>query len=1757
MINGNLIQTKEVVDDVDNLAELAYENNAIDDAFSKIIYAVGKFFCCSNLFGVRDSLADRQKIYLITERKASNQEAIRNIAEQLIGNVAADALIGKPDIYNKFLSLFTDSDLSKIQNGIVEIEVDLDELEEFKKTVKIMRHAILGKKSKVKDLLELANLDPILAKSELIQDIITLHQAFQGKTPSQILDNAQFNQLFDLYKRNQSAILNIKNADLDQISEISDELKSEVVYNSLIELVKENFVDLGLGDGPFKTYMNKLVAILSSPSEGIHILSSSSSEVEDESNFLAFENFVVELEKPENKEAAAAFKVCAELLQLNLDQQFSKSISRYVKTEQDILSAIEALSEPLRNLEKNKDDLPTINLVLNQIALKMEKDPCFQMDSLKKLLVEKTDAASAYIYLKSLRSPNQDLVQAIYNMKRLLGVSGKERISFLVKMGEGVIKNPELAYLKLENGILKLSIEPLASSAESEKVNQYLMDVVDRLDSKSYSKEELLNLEAFTSMALYTQITSKKVDAHSQSIIHTLTKLQSKIADKISETDLSKLRASDEYQYFCRFMKKTIENSSGYTRNFWVDAKAAEKLKFSDRILQIVGNKIADSTISLKDSLQLLHSNDKLGYEIYEYPSSGEEKKKILLFVTGQTSWAFFQGIDHQLGLLGDPTILAKSMEILSDISSNMILEGYKENFKNGEVELITAGFGNSGAAAAIIGSKIAASNTNLQVRSISAGSTPVVTTEDAHTISRIENFFPIRLKYESDLLVDRTQALGDFSDDLYHTFPLTVRHASSLIDHNCHNQMEYGNKENFGPAMTNPIHLHNIYRQVSSQILPNAHEKMPEGIQKLLSGNVKKEVESIDLSGSLVLQLKAKVTEAESARSSWLDWLLWRNKSATKEIVVSSENAENQVLIHQCKDVKDVSSTIHDLQEAVAQLKNPVFSDALSAEDAISLLFIVDHQLINTEQINRAVGKNPQMIDLLSELRTLVIQKLKSLPEEVSKKLLENNLVNFKTMAASVESSDIAKNFIKRKDILQKIEFEDCFLEFIGSKIGLQGNGRGGIDKIGSDAYVNKLHTDGENFYDISLYTPTTKGKKQKIVISCNGLDKLGAHNLLNGKFNGGDVEIIQRADLLKGIIDKKLRETLFSGGNLKPSDVEIVCIGFGTEGSVATALGCLLAEDAEPSCQIQSIGFGAPPFLVEGEQERFKNKANFIPLRFVGVGDTWCDWRALTLGTYTLTDGTFYTIPMQFRALGVAEKLKQHTPDLYGDVQNIKSAMQTVHLMQQIAHEKKAISKKSEESLVVQNPKWITIDVRDNLLKELSQKSVEDLKKEQPGKIIQTMKYCVELTESDALSTKQKAMIKDFFGHFVEAIKCRDIREEITPTSNPFCQRMFNFGYQPLQLFSGKLNLQRIISPDLDKAMKNLEYADKNLPQKQLDELVLTRDFYRGLLAGDLNGNRYKAAGAGVNGAVFFKHLESRSKFLFPDEEAYRPFLGVFKPHPKAMRARKGLFDYSQWIERGKSFGGMAALLNKKGNGNQGDTDRRVNNEIFAYELYHIFGFENYIGFPTTLKFPDKTDAENRPGSFCSFIPGLDTVEKHVRKVHGKDQGSNLLDDPKRKYSEDELLNWQMSKIFDFLTGNLDGHEGNAFVEVEDGELIGTTNFDYDKAFTHINQDGKIPNQYKWAHLEISKKPLTLDTKEVLNELFNDPENLITSFLKLARHDGRNCFSENQEKLLRLRIQIIQKLATTEGARLSDFLNWRTDHDFARLQENKLELI
>lgn len=441
-------------------------------------------------------------------------------------------------------------------------------------------------------------------------------------------------------------------------------------------------------------------------------------------------------------------------------------------------------------------------------------------------------------------------------------------------------------------------------------------------------------------------------------------------------------------------------------------------------------------------------------------------------------------------------------------------------------------------------------------------------------------------------------------------------------------------------------------------------------------------------------------------------------------------------------------------------------------------------------------------------------------------------------------------------------------------------------------------------------------------------------------------------------------------------------------------------------------------------------------------------------------------------------------------------------------------------------------------NLVAYYSGLSAHGLKRENPAKVMEAIRYCIQLTDKEETTDNDRANIHKFFQVFIHAIKNRNISIK-EKASNSFYNKMVRARYEPKTLFSNKVHLQQIIAPDT--IPENL--ADNATP-KEVAEADLRNKYWKGILAGDLNGNRYLPVGEGVNGTLFFYSLEGEK-------------LGVFKPHPKTMRDQVSIFHFGQFKERCKSVVGMAAYLNKR------DRDRRVHNELFAYELFHAFGFADLgvqLEFPTTQIFqnPPIQVGNKRPASFCAFLEGVDAVKDHVEDVDGKD---NILDED-REYSEEELTIWQLSKVFDFLTGNLDGHEGNAFVRVnEQGILVGAANFDYDKAFIALNPMNPPDNQYKWAKLKISECPFTEQTIEKLKKVLvgkkgkNKVSTLIQKFLLAIGENPENPgtnFVLAQQDLLLDRISVLQLVALGQIETLADLRNYRTTEALSKADED-----
>ncbi|MBA2369266.1 MAG: hypothetical protein H0V82_09625 [Candidatus Protochlamydia sp.] len=1291
-----------------------------------------------------------------------------------------------------------------------------------------------------------------------------------------------------------------------------------------------------------------------------------------------------------------------------------------------------------------------------------------------------------------------------------------------INLGKEILQKPDNAinkYLEIKNGQVHFILAP---PADSHQIIDFLNEIKYSLDDNDckLNEYELLALEALASTLLYSYVINTFPDF--DIILEILKAIKSETFRQLSKANqdiVIDLRGSDENQAFYQLIKEKLELTPNYPRNFWLDPRSLEKMQFSIPILNEIRKKIENPLSELDDSFQCIYDNYGLGFQIYFHSSQiDSENSQLLIFLNENCSFARTASINHQLGLLGDPIILSYAEQVLSNIITLDVLRNYHSELSQGKVDLIASGYDNSGCAATIIANKIAFIYPKIQVRSIAVGSTSFVSTEDAYNMNKAKNFFPIRLKYVGDKNIDRKIGAA-YSDDTYYTFPLFVEYKQHVFDIKNHNKEEYGNVINFIPAMTKPLLLLNIYNEFNNYI----------NYGKLDTSFIS----------------KIKFTEKQLVGFDKLvKFGQDQNLINSPNVFINVDNNQNFILKKLPPNLSEEEKTISALKEIVKFLKNIEIMSSVTANKSINLILIVDRLLINYigSNLNLCRGKTPEIIDLFIELRELAISRLKYLnlehPTQITESLKKNELLlkAIDRIAKNMPYNKDNKNFEKNK-ILERIDLNnDKFLEFLGFKIAFKDN-----EKFDDENYSSILHKDLKNKYEILLYTPEEIDKKQKIVICLNGDDVLGVQDNTNSIFGAGDNVILSRATILTKEIIKNLNLE-FKKYSFNPDDVEIFLTGFGAEGAVAAAVGYELAFKYQHYLKsiICSIGFGAPRFTEKHGVRLIKNQNNFLPIRLLSDTDSTFDNRPLSDLIKTnvqLSPESYYRIPCHLRT-GVFDTLKtHHKPDLYGDAHSIKRAIKNAYQMIKIGENTK-------------NEIFATIQLKDDIknnriinntkhksLFHYSDLPIEAFQKILPTKLIKIFNYCVDLSENQNITQIEKDEVKKFFKKFISAIKNSDFNEK-NQIQNSFLISMFKQGYRPDLLFGGKWKLQKLISEDLKNAMDAVDNAFQ-LNDKSGKELILKRNFYRGILAGDLYGNRYKPAGCGVNGALFFKHLESGiqdERALLSDEKEYRSFIGVFKPHPETVMKFCSMFNTQKFGERAKEYIGMAAYLNKT------DSDCRVNNEIFAYELFHLFGFDHYISFPTTLKVKNHNHSK-RPASFCDFLPNYDPVTFHVKKAAYKtieEDKTNFLDDSSQQYSQKELTIWQISKLFDFLTGNLDGHEGNAFVRIEDLTLTAAANFDYDKAFP-TTKNLNFKNQYKWADLKISKKSFTLDTIHALSGMLNGVEGKALEFLKKARKENMNNFSVEQSKCMIERIQILQRIISGEVITLSELVKYQ----------------
>ncbi|ADI38352.1 hypothetical protein [Waddlia chondrophila] len=347
------------------------------------------------------------------------------------------------------------------------------------------------------------------------------------------------------------------------------------------------------------------------------------------------------------------------------------------------------------------------------------------------------------------------------------------------------------------------------------------------------------------------------------------------------------------------------------------------------------------------------------------------------------------------------------------------------------------------------------------------------------------------------------------------------------------------------------------------------------------------------------------------------------------------------------------------------------------------------------------------------------------------------------------------------------------------------------------------------------------------------------------------------------------------------------------------------------------------------------------------------------------------------------------------------------------------------------------------------------------------EAIEYCIKLSTSDIqLSEEQKEGIRTFF----EKLKAHE-------------------GIDLRFWLSGKEDLQRILSPRLDKLLKNGPFNREQEIEIDLARAELATSFGCGIVPTE----------GGKNGAVFIQTFEGRS-------------VGVFKA-PREL----GIFDF---VERMKRYFGQARLL----------SDRKMAQEeaeVIAGNLSRFLGFGDMA--------PEAIMAEfgGEKGAFITFLDGYKELSK-IREAF----------DSREEYTDEEVVMWQKKEIWNKLIGNLDPHDENVFVKGTGERLEKIAMIDAGNSFPEYNPGyfGARGNLSASAEFKISQIPFHDEVKMFIKK--NITVEKMEEFMNNSPIKG--FFTKKVRQLQLERVRLLQQVASGKIETPVQLAMVQTDSDY-----------
>lgn len=316
--------------------------------------------------------------------------------------------------------------------------------------------------------------------------------------------------------------------------------------------------------------------------------------------------------------------------------------------------------------------------------------------------------------------------------------------------------------------------------------------------------------------------------------------------------------------------------------------------------------------------------------------------------------------------------------------------------------------------------------------------------------------------------------------------------------------------------------------------------------------------------------------------------------------------------------------------------------------------------------------------------------------------------------------------------------------------------------------------------------------------------------------------------------------------------------------------------------------------------------------------------------------------------------------------------------------------------------------------------------------------------------------------------------------------------------KLLAGQKELQRVLSKELDSLYCELDASSKVAAS---EDFQVRLSIAKAELSTRLGVGIHRA-GAGVNGAQIIKSLEGDA-------------IGVFKPENKL-----AWYDVVGLIKR--FFGQARLLCNKK--------LAQEFAEVAAHKLSSIMGFN-------ITPAAKMCQIRNKEGAFLAFLSGYKEAQDVVEQIEAK-----------TKFTTREITLFQKMAAYDFLVGNMDCHDGNWFVRLEQGEIIEIRVIDHGNSFIESNpgEMGLLGNQYKWGRLKMANEAFSVEFVDFIKEM---NEAGLEQFIQETRGEFLN---SRMEALIRERFWTL-KMGVLSGQIASPkaLSHIHTDGDFRRCRE------